>query len=173
MKRRRPQKKSSAWQSSAQWKSIGSAAIKRWNATRHLKPRCGARRKLDGGPCQHLAMANGRCHRHGGRSPSGAEWHRPVWPDGKAPNAMKKMNRKLATLQKAAAKRQKRIARMTPEELAAYRKWQRTHTPGSAKARQRIREDRKQALAMRAEIIQRDQATALAQAIQNREGVFA
>ena len=31
-------------------------------------PRCGARRKRDGKPCQGPAMANGRCRFHGGLS---------------------------------------------------------------------------------------------------------
>ena len=29
-------------------------------------PRCGARRKANGQPCRAPAMANGRCHKHGG-----------------------------------------------------------------------------------------------------------
>src|SRR5215207_10539682 len=41
-------------------------------------PRCGARRKRDGLPCQRPAMANGRCWVHGGpstgpRTPAGLE----------------------------------------------------------------------------------------------------
>jgi hypothetical protein len=31
-------------------------------------PRCGARRKRDGEPCQQPAMPNGRCRIHGGKS---------------------------------------------------------------------------------------------------------
>ena len=31
-------------------------------------PRCGAKRRSDGGPCQGPAMANGRCRMHGGSS---------------------------------------------------------------------------------------------------------
>src|SRR4051794_10685849 len=31
-------------------------------------PRCGARRKATGQPCRAPAMANGRCHKHGGPS---------------------------------------------------------------------------------------------------------
>lgn len=31
-------------------------------------PRCGARRKATGQPCRAPAMANGRCHKHGGAS---------------------------------------------------------------------------------------------------------
>src|SRR5687767_7465413 len=43
-----------------------------------MAPRCGARRKHDGCPCQLPAMRNGRCRLHGGKStgaktPEGAE----------------------------------------------------------------------------------------------------
>jgi hypothetical protein len=31
-------------------------------------PRCGAKRRWDGGACQGPAMANGRCRFHGGKS---------------------------------------------------------------------------------------------------------
>jgi hypothetical protein len=31
-------------------------------------PRCGAKRKYDGRPCQAPAMENGRCRLHGGKS---------------------------------------------------------------------------------------------------------
>ena len=41
-------------------------------------PRCGARRKSDGQPCQAPAMANGRCRLHGGKSTG------PRTPEGRA-----------------------------------------------------------------------------------------
>lgn len=34
-------------------------------------PRCGAKGKRTGKPCRAPAMANGRCHKHGGATPSG------------------------------------------------------------------------------------------------------
>jgi hypothetical protein len=37
-------------------------------AAAHAAPRCGARRKANGQPCRAPAMANGRCHKHGGAS---------------------------------------------------------------------------------------------------------
>ena len=53
----------------------------KWKAALDLAnaaPRCGARRKRDGQPCQRPAMANGRCWVHGGpstepRTPAGLE----------------------------------------------------------------------------------------------------
>ena len=41
------------------------------------QPRCGARRKYDGKPCQAKALANGRCKYHGGLSTG------PKTPEGK------------------------------------------------------------------------------------------
>ena len=40
----------------------------------HLSPRCGARRKYDGQPCQSPAVKNrNRCRLHGGAKGSGAQ----------------------------------------------------------------------------------------------------
>jgi hypothetical protein len=55
------------------------------------------------------------------------------------------MYRKLADLERRAAKRAARIAAMTPEELERYKAWKRTHRPGPAKARAAARERRRQA----------------------------
>ena len=52
-------------------------------------PRCGARAKRTGQPCQSPAMPNGRCHKHGGAStdPRTAEGlarcRRASWKHGK------------------------------------------------------------------------------------------
>ncbi|RWC08617.1 MAG: hypothetical protein EOS52_30045 [Mesorhizobium sp.] len=94
-------------------------------------------------------MANGRCWAHGGRVPSGENWHKPVWPNRDAPDAEAKLNRKLNDLQRAAAKRTKRVAAMTPDERAAYEAWQRSHKPGSAAARARARRERQEAKQVR------------------------
>ena len=55
-------------------------------------PRCGARRRRTGEPCRAPAMANGRCHKHGGastgpRTPEGLERcrHAPLKHGGAAP----------------------------------------------------------------------------------------
>jgi hypothetical protein len=42
------------------------------------KPRCGARRKTDGEPCEARALENGRCRHHGGLSTG------PKTPEGRA-----------------------------------------------------------------------------------------
>lgn len=145
MRRAGPHKVPGGWRGSSAQIAVGRAAIIKWNRTRHMQPKCGAARKRDGEPCQNLAMANGRCPRHGGKTPKGDNWHRPLWPHRDAPAANVKLNKKLNDLQRAAAKRQKRLKRMSPEERAAHEQWQRDHKPGSATERERRREYRRQA----------------------------
>lgn len=149
MKRAGAPKRSGGWRGSAAQIAVGRASIIRWNRTRHLQPRCEAARKRDGNPCQNLAMANGRCRCHGGKTGRGKNWHRPVWPHRDSPDAMTKLNRKLNTLERAAAKRAKRIAAMTTDQRERYEAWLRAHKPGSAAARHRAKAERQQAAAVR------------------------
>jgi hypothetical protein len=97
-------------------------------------------------------MKNGRCYRHGGRTPKGKAWGLPVWPDRDAPGAMDKVDRKLRDLQKAAKRREKRVAAMTPEERAAYDAWKWAHKPGTPADRARARAERKRNAEARAMI---------------------
>jgi hypothetical protein len=121
-------------------------AIMRWHRkVRPTRPLCGAKRKHDGEPCQQIAMENGRCHYHGGRTGSGKDWHKTKWPKGTAPDAGKKLARKLRDQAKAAKARDKRLAAMTPEKRHLYEAWQRSHRPGPAAARAAKRAERKQA----------------------------
>ncbi|RWH52572.1 MAG: hypothetical protein E5X23_11950 [Mesorhizobium sp.] len=144
MKRAGTHKRLGGWRGSAAQIAVGRAAIRAWNAERHLAPKCGAKAKSHGGSCRQIAMANGRCYLHGGKVPSGDGYHRPMWPNRDAPDAEAKLNRKLNDLQRAAAKRAKRVAAMTPDERATYEAWQRSHKPGSATAREQARAERKQ-----------------------------
>lgn len=137
------------WRGSAAQIAVGRAAIRAYNKRRHLVPKCGAKAKSHGGPCGQIAMANGRCYLHGGRVPAGDGYHLPVWPDGKAPGAVAKLNRKLNDLDRAAAKRAKRVAAMSADERAAYEEWKKTHKPGPAAARTRARRALEQAKAQR------------------------
>ncbi|MER9654401.1 hypothetical protein NKJ26_12910 [Mesorhizobium sp. M0152] len=95
-------------------------------------------------------MENGKCFIHGGRTPRGEEWHRTQWPDGKSPDAERKLRKKLAERERAARKRSTRLAAMSPEELERHRAWHAARTPGSAAVRQRKRDERKQAAEIRA-----------------------
>ena len=108
-------------------------------ARAHAAPRCGAKTR-SGEPCRHPAMANGRCYLHGGLTPRGENWHKPQPP---ARKTAARLERKLLDLQKAAAKREARIAAMTPEERARYERRRQTCFPGPREAREAARERRK------------------------------
>ena len=135
----------SAYHRSAEFRSIANAALARWNARRASLTKCGAARKSDGAPCQNLPLANGRCRLHGGKTPSGDGWHRPVWPDKSAPNATAKLDAKLRALKKAERERTARLARMTTEERARYEKWHRLRPVSLSGARRTERERRREA----------------------------
>jgi hypothetical protein len=79
-----------------------------------------------------------RCRLHG-VVPKGDQWHR-LQPGASA----EKTNRKLANHLRKQKKRAKRVAAMTPDERAAYDRWQKTHRPGPAIARERARIERRQ-----------------------------
>ena len=81
----------------------------------HAAPRCGARRKRDGQPCQGPAMANGRCRVHGGKStgprtPEGLERSRKAaWKHGHYSAEAKAARQK--------ARQQSRLMRQIMDEL--------------------------------------------------------
>lgn len=122
-------------------------------------PRCGAKAKSTGEPCQRFAMANGRCDVHGGRTPKGKDWHKPRWPNKNAPDAMEKLNRKLNDLDRAYRKRERRLAAMTDEERARYEEWLRDHKPGSAAGRQTAKIRRQQDTDARARLAHAERST--------------
>lgn len=130
------------WHQSAEWREIARQHCFKMNAERRLKPKCGATNKKDGEPCKNLAMENGRCKWHGGKSPKGKEWHKVQLPDGNSRNAVARAERKLADKRRIAKKRDKRIAAMTPEERQEYEKWKATHVPGPKAERARRRLER-------------------------------
>lgn len=103
------------------------------NAKRHLRPKCGAKRR-NGEPCQQLAGKSGRCHIHGGRTPRGDKWHVPQ-PTREGPDAGERLERKLADVAQRRERQAARRAAMSAEKRAAHRAWQESHRPGNAKAR--------------------------------------
>jgi hypothetical protein len=129
----------SDYRRSPEFRTKADAALARYNASRPFLPKCGARRKRDGEPCRNLAMGNGRCRYHGGRTPSGDGWHRPVWPNGGAPDAERRLARKLQTLERAARKRAARLRRMTDEERQQHEEWHRARPTASAAARAEVK----------------------------------
>lgn len=72
--RKRTHRAPNAWQRSLAFREIGRAAIIAFNATRKKLPKCGAKTRTTGAPCQNLALENGRCRLHGGATPSGKKW---------------------------------------------------------------------------------------------------
>lgn len=126
-----------AQQATERFSALGRQRCPRWNAERWAGPRCGAKRRSDGEPCENLPLENGRCRLHGGKTPKGDEWHKPQWPDPSSPDAMGKMHRKLEARERAARRRAARREAMTPEEREAHDAWHRTRKPGSAAARAR------------------------------------
>jgi uncharacterized protein YjcR len=50
---------------------------------RHLSPRCEARTKSSGVPCESPAMENGRCRMHGGGSPGAPKGNRNALKHGR------------------------------------------------------------------------------------------
>lgn len=71
--------------------------------------------------------------------PVGKHWH--VRQPAATPA---KTNRKLADIDRAAAKKARRLARMDAVERAAYAKWEAAHRPGDPAARAARRERRRQ-----------------------------
>ncbi|TCQ81206.1 hypothetical protein EDF68_102496 [Ochrobactrum sp. BH3] len=130
------------WQQSAEWREIARQHCFKMNAERRLKQKCGATNKKDGEPCKNLAMENGRCKWHGGKSPKGKDWHKTQFPDGKSRNAVARAERKLADKRRIEKARNKRLASMTPEQRQEYEKWKNAHTPGSSTERERRRHER-------------------------------
>ncbi|QWW67971.1 HGGxSTG domain-containing protein [Rhizobium sp. WYJ-E13] len=104
--------------------------------------KCGAKRRRDGEPCQQIAMENGRCHRHGGKTPKAVAWHVPQWP--KPANSVDMRIARVEKKRKATAKAlARKLAAMTPDELERYRAWQRSHAPGPASERKRRQSDKR------------------------------
>jgi hypothetical protein len=132
------------WSQSTQFRAIGRMAITAWNAKRPELPKCGARAKSTGEPCGQLALENGRCAWHGGKTGRKDKWHRPQWPSKSSPKASEKMNRKLRDRERQARKKVKRLAAMTPEERQRYEEWHKAHKPGPAGPRASERARRKQ-----------------------------
>lgn len=104
----------SAWQRSATFKNIASNALRKFNANRRLHPRCNAHAKSTGEPCRQLALENGRCHWHGGRTPKGwSGWgRRQVRAKPKGKQTASDWRKVEAKLQRRAAEDRDRVRRL-------------------------------------------------------------
>jgi hypothetical protein len=132
------------WCNSPRFKEGGRKALARHRSRRWKLPKCGARRKSDGKPCQNLPLENGRCRLHGGLTPRGDQWGVVQYP-----SSPEKLARKIADLQRREKKRAARIAAMTPEERARYERWCEAHRPGPKKRRAALKVERENDRAVR------------------------
>ncbi|WP_424360987.1 hypothetical protein [Methylocystis parvus] len=126
------------WRKSPEWRALARKgayiALRKFAA----RPKCGAKTRVTGDPCRGIAMENGRCYRHGGRTPKGDAWHKPTFP-----LPADRFAAKAADLQRRAAKQEQRRQEMTCEELERHKRWHETHTPGPKTARASRRDERR------------------------------
>ncbi|WP_081629366.1 HGGxSTG domain-containing protein [Methylopila sp. M107] len=148
---RRTPRKPGTPEQEAWWRSARFRAHARGLAIRNIaelarRPKCGAKAKATGQPCRNAAMANGRCRYHGGRTPSGDQWHVVQLPDDpRSPAADQKRARKLADRKLIDHRRRLRKAGMTPEERVKHETRSRALRPAPALKRERSRLQRIQA----------------------------
>lgn len=127
----------------------GKAALAEFNAkVRPYLQRCGAKRRTDGEPCQApVVPGKNRCRWHGGLVPSGDHWHTLQWPKGDAKDWQEKLNAKLQRDERNRRRKERRLAKMSPEERAKYDDWLKYHRPGSKIERSKPRAAKKAAAA--------------------------
>ena len=125
------------WSQSDQWRQIARAAIQAYNARRATLPKCGALARHTGQPCRNIALANGRCRYHGGRTPSGDQWHKTQWPSRQHVRAEQHYAQKLKRLERARTEKELRLAQMTEADRESYALWQATHRAGLKSERAR------------------------------------
>ena len=121
--------KANTWLNSPEFNQIRLSALHMARAKIAISRKCNAKRRSDGEACQNLPSANGRCRFHGGTTPSGKYWHKVQW---RANSSEEQLNSKLQRLSQRRNLNKKQIAAMSPAQKAAYIKWQKTHSAGSA-----------------------------------------
>lgn len=128
----------------AAWREIGRRAITNFHRYgRAAYPKCSAMSKTTGERCRQLALENGKCHYHGGRTPRGDQWHKVQLPT--KPGGIEKLDAKLRDAERRKRRRAARLAKMSEEERARHEAWQRAHKPGSVSDREAARRDREAA----------------------------
>lgn len=131
--------KQRAWSSSPEGKAAALRAMRKARAVQAAMPRCAAIAKSTGEPCKRMALENGRCEFHGGRTPKGQQWHRLQLPG--VGGSERKFDQKLATQARKQKARAAQIAAMSGEERDALDAWRRSHRPGGAGERESRRQD--------------------------------
>lgn len=150
IKRRRGQRKISAWSRGEKRNAqgltlaeIGRAQFLMINSRRRLLKKCSAKAKSTGERCGQLAMENGKCRFHGGKTPRGDDWH-VIQPNVSGhKTSMRRFDLKLQKAQKMQAALRRKLRAATDQERANYEKWIWAHPPGSEKLRAARRLDRR------------------------------
>lgn len=144
MAERTPRQK--AWASHG-LKEVGRAVLDKFNkeVRPHLQ-RCGAKSRSTGEPCRApVVPGKNRCRWHGGLVPCGDQWHTLQWPKGDAKDWPKKLNEKLKRDERNRRRKERRLAKMSPEERAKYDDWLKYRRPGSKIERSKPRAAKKAA----------------------------
>lgn len=144
-------------------KEVGRATLRRFRSEiRPHLPKCNGTSRSTGEPCRNLAVpGKHKCRWHGGAVPSGDDWHKMQYPAATSKDWQRKLNEKLKRAERNRRRRERRLAKMTPEERAAHENWQRSHKAGSKAERQRRRADRKAAQEFKALAQQPERPTSL------------
>lgn len=122
--RRNNYRKPSAWQKSLMFRFMASEAISAFNRKRPHLPKCGAHAKSTGEGCRNLAMGNGRCWLHGGRTPSGDQWglrqFRPKPRSRQTASDWPKVEAKLRKQERDDKDRARRLSAMSDDDFRTY-----------------------------------------------------
>jgi hypothetical protein len=86
-----------------------------------------------------------RCRWHGGLVPCGDQWHTLQWPKGDAKDWPKKLNEKLKRDERNRRRKERRLAKMSPEQRAKYDDWLKYRRPGPKVERSKPRAAKKAA----------------------------
>lgn len=142
-RKRRPGRsaRQDAWAKSAQCAATLASARGAAAKAVALAPKCGARTKGSGRPCQ-LPVVEGRarCRRHGGATPRGADWHRVQW--GRPGMSTAQLEAKLRSLERRRKKRAAKVAAMTPDERQRFEARSKAMRPRTAAQRTAAVHDR-------------------------------
>lgn len=135
-------KKHQAFVKSEYFKQIQLRGLQKANAKYAQMPKCGAKRKGDGKPCQNPVKETGmRCRLHGGATPKGNEWHRRQLPKKGTSEARLKVKQVGRAI--TAKKLAERLAEMTHEEREKFDKRSREMQPGTIAERTYASQNRK------------------------------
>lgn len=117
-------RKSSAWQLSLAFASIGTSNLRKFHANRKHYLKCSAKAKSTGERCGQLALANGKCRWHGGLTPAGLEWGRrqmrPKPPSKQRAGDWRKVEAKLRKQARDDQERIRRLQAMSDVQFWAY-----------------------------------------------------